>query len=103
VRTTHHFSINDPLTSFFEEQDLGARLGRMNPDPFNAKQFVWPHDEDDPGDIPFVLSIVDMPGAAPQPWSRPRPGVPVGKVEVHRLRSGILDNERRVWLYTPPG
>jgi enterochelin esterase family protein len=41
--------------------------------------------------------------APPQPFVRPRPNAPAGKVEMFRLPSRVLGNERRVWVYTPPG
>jgi enterochelin esterase-like enzyme len=41
--------------------------------------------------------------ASPQLWLTPRPGVAAGKVELHRMRSTALQNERSIWVYTPPG
>ncbi|MHA2385978.1 MAG: hypothetical protein ACXAEE_07190, partial [Candidatus Thorarchaeota archaeon] len=54
---------------------------------------------------PFELirSVIEMPEAAAQPWIISRDSVSKGRVELLRLRSDILDNERRVWVYTPPG
>lgn len=50
-----------------------------------------------------VVSVIELPNAPPQPWVAPRAGVAKGELEMHRLRSHILNNERRVWAYTPPG
>ena len=33
----------------------------------------------------------------------PRPGADAGNVDLHHVRSATLGNERRVWVYTPPG
>jgi len=41
--------------------------------------------------------------SSPQFWLTPRPGVAAGKVELYRRRSTTLQNERSVWVYTPPG
>ena len=49
------------------------------------------------------MSILELPEAPPQPWIAPRPGVEKGQVEMYRLHSDILNNERRIWIYTPPG
>jgi enterochelin esterase-like enzyme len=40
---------------------------------------------------------------SPQLWLTPRPGIAVGKVELHRFRSTKLQNERSIWVYRPPG
>jgi enterochelin esterase family protein len=47
--------------------------------------------------------MLELPAAPPQPWCDREPGNAAGQVEVHRLQSDILRNERRVWIYTPPG
>jgi enterochelin esterase family protein len=44
-----------------------------------------------------------LPAAAPQSWLAVRAGVPAGQITHQRFRSARLDNERDVWLYTPPG
>jgi enterochelin esterase-like enzyme len=46
--------------------------------------------------------VAALPDAPPQPWLAPRPGAPAGQVERHLVRSAVLGNERRVWVYTPP-
>jgi len=48
-------------------------------------------------------SILELPGAPPQPWIAPRPGVPSGKVEEEQIESKILKTQRTAWIYTPPG
>jgi enterochelin esterase family protein len=50
---------------------------------------------------PVAAPAFDRLGA--RVWAEPQCGVPAGRVELHRLRSTILGNERRVWAYTPPG
>jgi enterochelin esterase family protein len=80
-----------------------ARFSRLKPDPFNPYTFVFEKDEEDPEGFELIRSVLEMPEAPAQPWIEEREDVPKGKVELHRFRSEILDNERRVWVYTPPG
>ena len=47
--------------------------------------------------------MVEIPAARPQPYITRRPGIPVGQMQAHRLRSDILAREYQVWVYTPPG
>lgn len=100
VRTTYFLSVNDPLTELSGGiADFGTRL---IVDPLNPRQYVYPKDEEVPDDRELTMSVLELPAAPPQPWIAPRPGVAKGRVEMHRLRSAILGNERRVWVYTPP-
>jgi enterochelin esterase family protein len=101
LRTTYLLSPNDPLTELSDgSADFGTRL---LPDPLNPRRFVYTADEEIPDDREVVVSVLELPAAPTQPWITPRPGVAKGQVEMHRLRSQILENERRVWVYTPPG
>ncbi|HUF37139.1 MAG TPA: alpha/beta hydrolase-fold protein [Anaerolineales bacterium] len=74
------------------------------PDPFNPKTFIEPHDpervdqaEDD------VDSVIELPEAPPRPWTRRTPDAPSGTVTPHLFQSRSLGNERRIWIYPPPG
>jgi len=62
-------------------------------DPGNPAVVDWPERE----------SLVELPRARPQPWITPRPKVPSGTLTQHRLSSSILQNERNISVYTPPG
>jgi len=79
------------------------RMGKWQIDPLNPRTFVFPKDDEFPESVELVRSVVEMPDAPAQPRIQPRDGVSTGKVEMYRLKSDILDNERRVWVYTPPG
>lgn len=48
-------------------------------------------------------SIVELPDAPPQRWYHARPNVPQGTITQHQFTSGILDNTRQIWVYTPSG
>lgn len=71
-------------------------------DPFNPKTFVEPKDETRPDHAEDDIdSVVRLP-AAPEPyWTEPRHGISRGTVEQHLFKSEILNNERRLWIYTP--
>ncbi|MDQ2715406.1 MAG: enterochelin esterase [Chloroflexota bacterium] len=100
LRTTYTLSPNDPLTEVKYMDDFGSRIV---PDPLNPRQFVYVKDDELPDDREVVMSIIEMPAAPAQTWIAPRPGVAKGQIEMQRLHSPLLDNERRVWIYTPPG
>jgi enterochelin esterase-like enzyme len=75
--------------------------GRNVTDPLNSRIHVFP-DDPEIGFRGWVSSVFALPAAPPQPWSAPRPGAPKGQVTPHRVRSDILDDDYRVWVYTPP-
>lgn len=100
LRQTYMLSHNDSLTDLDWKADLGTRLVA---DPLSQKHFVFPKDEDIPDDHGFATTVLELPDAPTQPYITPRPDAPKGKVEKHRLHSEILNNERRVYIYTPPG
>lgn len=99
LRRVYSISVNDSLTEL-ESADFGTRFV---PDPLNSHQFAYTKDEELPDEPGLVMSILELPEAPPQPWIAPRPDVEKGQVEMYRLHSNILNNERRVWIYTPPG
>jgi enterochelin esterase family protein len=49
------------------------------------------------------MSILELPGAAPQRWTEPQEEIARGTVAVHRLDSRILGNDREVAIYRPAG
>lgn len=106
-RTTYTLSPNDPeLLGVAPEKR--NELSQRQPDPLNRLPLVVPRDEEHL-DFEWVwgprwtLSQVVLPQALRHDYLEPRPGVPVGNVEEHRLQSVVLGNERRVWVYAPPG
>jgi enterochelin esterase family protein len=71
-------------------------------DPLNPRTFCYPADDEVEGDAEFFGSLLELPDAPPFTWSTER-DVPRGSVELHRFASETLKNERRVWIYMPPG
>ncbi len=96
VRATYLFFLDDPSHPIEEGDDYGSRWANYQPDPFNPHTFVFTG-------IKLIRSVLELPATPAQPWLEPRDGTPKGKVEHHQIHSDILGNERRLWLYTPPG
>lgn len=97
ARFTYAFSINDSLVPLEELKpgDMKAlmqRISTFKADPLNPKKF--------PG---FTPSLLEMPDAPPQPYVTEQASVTKGKVEKQQIKSAILNNERNIWVYTPPG
>ena len=49
------------------------------------------------------FSMLELPGAPPEPWVRVSTATPKGAVSVSTWRSTVLNNERQLRIYTPPG
>lgn len=97
ARFTYYLSPNDSLVPY--EKRKTKDWETLQPDPLNPRRYVLHHEDRD-----WARSVVELPGAAPFPaWLKARPDVPKGRTEEHRLNSKILGNERRFWVYTPPG
>ena len=103
LRTAYWLSHNDPLRDIDEYENWRDRMATFQPDPLNPHLHTYPKDEEIPDDEDWNFSLLELPDAPAQPWITPRSDVPHGKVEMFRLSSDILKNERRVYLYTPPG
>jgi enterochelin esterase family protein len=90
------------LAYWFTVDALPTRTHQLICDPLNPSIHHYPGDEELPDDKGFDASMVELPGAREMTWSTPG-GAASGKVDVHRLSSTILGNERRIWTYRPPG
>lgn len=88
-RFTYGFAINPPTTTPLSDTEdfLSAMIFRT--DSRNPKQF---NDS----------ALVELPDAPPQPWAENKPAVASGTLTEHSIRSEILDEERRIVIYTPP-
>ena len=73
----------------------------VRPDPLNPQRIVFPKDPDDPNDHAATRSVVELPKAPSQPWSRAR-GPWRGTAEHHHVRSRNLRGPHSVWVYRPP-
>src|SRR2546421_5073381 len=91
----YRLSPNDPAG----ERPAGKYPRRGQGDPFNPKR-----DPDD-SSLPLdrVRSLLELPGALPQPWYQKRPAVPHYSVVEETIKSERLKSERKLLVYTPPG
>ncbi|HUS16798.1 MAG TPA: alpha/beta hydrolase-fold protein [Chloroflexia bacterium] len=103
TRATYQFWLDDPLEPPGEDTDWAALVAAWRTDPLNPRTYRIPGNKDVPGDPDWTASVLEGPSAAPEPAIVLRPEGAAGRIEEHRIRSAILDNERAVWVYTPPG
>lgn len=95
----YSFSVNDPFTDP-KDPNIDPNT-RFLVDPFNPQVF---HQGEALSAIWGVgRSILELPGSPPQPWIAPVPLEAKGKIETYSVSSEILNNKRRVWVYTPVG
>jgi enterochelin esterase-like enzyme len=107
VRATYSFAANLPAVSFRDTDETKWAEFRAffvdapppSPDPNARETFVSRAGEGLPDN---VGSILTLPGAPDQSITAKRPGIARGHIEAHRLKSEVMGNERRVWVYTPP-
>ncbi|MGA8711233.1 MAG: alpha/beta hydrolase-fold protein [Thermoplasmata archaeon] len=73
----------------------------VGPDPLNSEQIFFPKDPDDPSDRAGTRSVVQLPKAPPQPWTRAH-GPWRGTEEHRHLPSRNLRGRHSVWVFLPP-
>jgi enterochelin esterase family protein len=97
ARFAYMFQVNRPVKAP-RAGDL-AGLARVmehcpsRPDPLNPRMVIlqWT--------VP--ASLLELPGAPPQPWVERLQGVPAGTLKEHKIKSESLKGERSVTIYTP--
>jgi enterochelin esterase-like enzyme len=87
IRLTYELSPNDSLLPWNKRPETE----HYEADPLNPRK------------LPGFGSAVELPAAPLQPWITTYPDAPLGKVEQHPFKSKVLNNERGLWVYTPPG
>jgi enterochelin esterase family protein len=90
------------LAYWFTTESRPTSTDQLMADPLNPSTHFYPGDDELPDETGFVASMVELPGARELRWSIAGEAA-AGEVDVQRLSSEILDNERRVWTYRPPG
>lgn len=70
-------------------------------DPFNRRPFYLPADRNDPTDYTSWLSLLELPSAPDESWSRPLPGVTRGSMLTTTIPTTALGGRRRVAVYRP--
>ena len=91
IRTVYSFSVYDPL------------LGEDDPDWAKHDSAVFTLDPLNPRIFFGEDSVLELPDAPPEPWVIRHPEIPAGQVGKSRFYSRYLQNERDLWIYTPPG
>ncbi|RZT30768.1 enterochelin esterase domain-containing protein [Cupriavidus agavae] len=98
TRMSYQLAPDVPQAGDTPQQQRRAILATIQRDPLNPNSF--------PAGAPDAFaqkSVVELPGAPPQPWITPRAGVPAGTVTPFTLDSRILGEPRDVYLYRPAG
>ncbi len=91
ARVSYVFSPNDSL----RPEDMQRRLANAQSDPLNPNHGF--------GLESPQASILALPETPTPIWTTKRSDAPTGKVEVHKFRSALLNSERVLRVYTPPG
>ncbi len=100
VRAWYRLAPNDSLEP---SPDWATRTAGFQPDPLNPRHYLVKGSADSPfGSRDEVWSVIELPETPPQLWVERRPHVPSGRVDEHQMHSHLLDNDRLLWIYTPP-
>jgi enterochelin esterase family protein len=94
ARFGYRMARNDSLDVLKDFKLDPKRAAAFKPDPLNNRHYTGFLGES---------SVVELDHAPPQIWIDPMPGIPEGKVEKLPFKSRILNNDRTIWVYTPPG
>jgi len=107
VRATYGFLADMPLIEWEQATDAEWEVFREAamtfaplPDPHGRESFTSRAGEGEPDHVASVLSLPDAPDQA---IVQRGSDIPRGKVDREMLTSEVLGNERRIWVYTPPG
>lgn len=105
-RTTYRLIPNDPGHPDDPSQDDVEHHGL--PDPLNRHPLTLPPDESHPElqkvfGPQWTISVATAPNAPTPTWTVMDPLAPAGHVEQLSFGSAVFRNERRIWVYLPPG
>jgi enterochelin esterase-like enzyme len=93
--STYRFSINDQF-----KEDWVKRSKNYQNDPFNKNTFLYVKNPEDPESKDSLTSILEL-GMTLDNNDTQTHDYPKGNLEIHDFTSAILNNERRIWIYTP--
>jgi enterochelin esterase-like enzyme len=96
ARFLYELSVDDPGFPFTDGASVGWPSA-TRPDPLNPRQYDYAK--------PQIFSLVELPRAPSLEASTPDESVPHGTLDERGevVKSAILGNERKVFLYEPPG
>lgn len=95
ARTIYQLGVNAALVAP-QGLALNAVEDGVQLDPLNPKQ--WRRAAANS----VAYSVLELPAASPQPWIVPQDATPRGEVQEKPLKSTMLNNDRPMWVYTPP-
>ena len=105
TRTNYTIVPNPPRFSDRTFGDSGVQTvieAAQQRDPLNPRTMF--DDPRNPDAEPYrSASLLELPGAPPQPWIQRRSDIPAGKLDTARIESKLLKNTRKITVYTPPG
>lgn len=96
IKFAYNYSVNDAL-----DDDYEKRYGNFILDEFNPNIIVFPKDEEDEEDIEEKKSLVKLSNVEADIWTSAMDHSNKGNIDLHRFKSNILNNSRRVWVYKP--
>lgn len=99
LRFRYFLTVNDPLNEDWQKRNEEC----IRIDPLAKQKVLVPKDEETPNSQPWTCNMVELPKAEPKVWSVKRVDIPSGNLEMLRYKSKILNDEYRVWIYTPGG
>lgn len=95
ARFAYRVSVNDSLLPFFSDA-RAKQPTNFQHDPLNPRQYDFFK--------PTIYSVVELPAAPSLSLITRAPDVPKSQGgRIDKFASKILNNERRVWIFTPPG
>jgi enterochelin esterase family protein len=107
VRTSYSFGPDMPLVSWNTAGADEMRAARAflkdhpdQPDPNARERWV---SRTGAGKPDAVASFVSLPGAPDESLAYKRADIARGSIDRHAFVSARMGNERRIWVYTPPG
>jgi Domain of unknown function (DUF3327)/Putative esterase len=103
LRATYSFYPGTANPDLSEDDELQRIFLTETRDPLNPLTMFFPKVATDPDDRDVTRSILELPGAIPQPFVSPRTGVPRGTVQPLQFDSPRLDGSHPIWVYLPPG
>ena len=96
IKFAYNYSVNDALDDDYEKRYRNFIL-----DEFNPNTIVFPKDEEDEEDIEEKKSLVKLFNVEVDVWTSTMDHSNKGTIDLHRFKSNILNNSRRVWVYKP--
>lgn len=92
IRFDYYLIVNDPL-----DDDWDKRWDRLEQDSLNKNKLMLKDDDGNSLEITYVV----MPKADKHQWVQEREEISKGNLDLHMFKSDKLNNERKIWVYTP--